>query len=32
MYGQEAEFIDPTSLTKVSRSLNRKFLELGEAA
>ena len=32
MYGEEAEFIDPTSLTKVSRSLNRKFLELGEAA
>ena len=32
MYGREAEFIDPTSLTKVSRSLNRKFLELGEAA
>lgn len=32
MYGQEAEFIDPTSLTNVSRSLNRKFLELGEAA
>jgi hypothetical protein len=32
MYGQEAEFIDPTSLIKVSKSLNRKFLELGEAA
>jgi len=31
MYGQEAEFIDPTSLTKVSMSLNRKFLELGES-
>ena len=32
MYGQEAEFIDTTSLIKVSKSLNRKFLELGEAA
>ena len=32
MYGQEAEFIDPTSLSKVSISLNRKFLELGEVA
>jgi hypothetical protein len=32
MYGKDAEFIDPTSLINVSRSLNRKFLELGEAA
>ena len=31
MYGEGAEFIDPTSLTNVSKSLNRKFLELGEA-
>jgi hypothetical protein len=32
MYGNEAQFIDTTSLTNVSRSLNQKFLELGEAA
>jgi hypothetical protein len=32
MYGNEAEFIDATSLTSMSRSLNRKFLEIGEAA
>jgi len=32
MYGKEAEFINTTSLTNVSKSLNRKFLELGEVA
>ena len=32
MYGNEAEFIDATSLISMSRSLNRKFLEIGEAA
>jgi hypothetical protein len=30
MYGKNSEFIDPTSLTEVSKSLNRKFLELVE--
>jgi nitric oxide reductase activation protein len=31
MYGPEDEFIDSTSLIEMSKSLNRKFIELGDA-
>ena len=31
MYGPEAEFIDSTSLIEMSKSLNRKFIQLGDA-
>ena len=30
MYGQTAEFIDTCNLTQISKSMNRKFLEISE--
>ena len=30
MYGKDSEFIDTSNMTKVSRSMNRKFLEISE--
>ena len=30
MYGKTAEFIDTCNLTQISRSMNRKFLEISE--
>ena len=31
MYGNNAEFIDTSNLTQISKSINKKFLELSEA-
>ena len=31
MYGKNAEFIDTSNLTQISRSMNNKFLELSES-
>ena len=31
MYGNTAEFIDTCNLTQISKSMNKKFLELSEA-
>jgi hypothetical protein len=30
MYGEGAKFIDPLNMTDVSKTLNRKFLEMEE--
>tara|TARA_Y100000296_G_C5112020_1_gene225682 strand:- start:628 stop:972 length:345 start_codon:yes stop_codon:yes gene_type:complete len=30
MYGQDSEFIDTSNMTKVSKSMNQKFLEISE--
>jgi hypothetical protein len=30
MYGQTAEFIDTCNLTQISKSMNKKFLEISE--
>ena len=30
MYGADAQFIDPTNMTQVSKTINGKFLEIAE--